>query len=136
MKIGRSRVMLIAAEENPWFSALNDPMGVLRISSDRDDRMGTKLKTPKNPSGFKQNPKNSLDQNLTPKRSHAEFLSHIKYIHRTTQLGYVGTITYLQILLNTPKKPPLNQATQKKYLPKFSNPKNPEIKNFKPNKIL
>ena len=41
--------MLIAAEGNPWFLALSDPRGVLRISSDRDDRIGTKIKTPKNP---------------------------------------------------------------------------------------
>ena len=49
MKIGRSRVMLIAAEGNPWFPALSYPRGVLLISSDRDDRMGTKVKTPQNP---------------------------------------------------------------------------------------
>ena len=49
MKIGRSRVMLIAAEGNPWFPALSDARGVLLISSDRDDPMGTKIKTQKNP---------------------------------------------------------------------------------------
>ena len=49
MKIGRGRVKLIAAEGNPWPPALSDPRGVLQISSDRDDRMGTKLKTPQNP---------------------------------------------------------------------------------------
>ena len=38
--------------------------GVLRISSDRDDQMGAK----------KQNPKNSLDQILTPIKSHSKFL--------------------------------------------------------------
>ena len=54
------------------------PEGVLQISSDRDDRMGAKIKTPKNPLGFKQNPKKSLDQNLSPQKSHAEFLSHNK----------------------------------------------------------
>ena len=54
------------------------PEGVLRISSDRDDQTGAKIKTPKNPLGFKQNPKKSLDQNLSPKKSHAEFPSHIK----------------------------------------------------------
>ena len=41
--------------------------GVLRISSDEDDRMGRKIKTQKYPLGFKQNPKKSLDQNFTPK---------------------------------------------------------------------
>ena len=42
------------------------PRGVLWISSDRDDQMEAKIKTKKK----------SLDQNLTPKKSHAEFLSH------------------------------------------------------------
>ena len=41
--------MLIAAEGNPWFPALSDARGVLLISSDRDDRMETKIKTQKNP---------------------------------------------------------------------------------------
>jgi len=49
--------------------------GVLQISSDRDDRMGPKIKIQKNPKGFKQNPKKSLDQNLTPQKSHAGFPS-------------------------------------------------------------
>ena len=35
-------------------------------SSDRDDRMEAKIKTHKK----------SLDQNLTPQKSHAKFLSH------------------------------------------------------------
>ena len=43
----------------------------------------------------------------------------------TTWPGYVGIITNLQIVLNTPN-PYLNQAPQK----------NPEIKNFKHQKIL
>ena len=38
--------------------------GVLQISSDADDQMG----------GKSQNPKNSLDQILSPKKSHSEFL--------------------------------------------------------------
>ena len=51
------------------------PWGVLRISIDGDDRMGAKIKTQKDPYSFQQNPKNSLDQKLTPKKSHAEFPS-------------------------------------------------------------
>ena len=51
------------------------PGGVLRISSDRDDRKGTKIKTQKNPYGFWQNPKKSVDQKLTSQKSHAEFPS-------------------------------------------------------------
>ena len=50
----------------------------LRISGDRDDRMGAKIKTQKNPLGLKQNPKTSLDKKLSPKKSHAEFPSHNK----------------------------------------------------------
>ena len=38
------------------------PEGVLGISSDGDDRMEPKVKTQKNPKGFQQNPKKSLDQ--------------------------------------------------------------------------
>ena len=43
------------------------------------------------------------------------------------------------LVLNTPKNPYLNQATQKKYLPKFSYQKNHKIENLKappPPKIL
>ena len=35
------------------------------------------------------------------------------FIHRTTQPGYAGSTTNLQIVLNTQKNPYLNQATQK-----------------------
>ena len=44
--------------------------GVLGISSDGDDRMEPKVKTQKNPWGFQQNPKKSLDHKLTPQKSH------------------------------------------------------------------
>ena len=37
--------------------------GVLRISSDVDDRMVAKIKTQKKPHGFQQNPKNSWTEN-------------------------------------------------------------------------
>ena len=49
--------------------------GGLRISSDKDDRMGAKIKTPQNPKGFKQNAEKYLDQNFTPQKSHPEFSS-------------------------------------------------------------
>ena len=51
-------------------------------------------------------------------------------MHGTMWRGYKGTITNLQIILNT-TNPYLNQATQKNTCQK-----NPEIKNFKPQKIL
>ena len=97
------------------------PRGVLRNLSDRDDRMGAKIKTRKNPQGFKQNLKKSLDQHLTPQKSHAEFPSHKNF------QGALNDITQKieTLVLNTPKNP-------KKYLPKFSYPKNSQIENFKP----
>ena len=45
--------------------------------------------------------------------------------------AYTGTITNLQIVLNTQKIPYLNQATQKNTCQNF-----PETGNFKPKKIL
>ena len=55
-----------------WCSLYRDPSGgggVLWISSDGNDRMGAKIKTPKK----------LLDQELTPKKSHAEFPSLKKF---------------------------------------------------------
>ena len=56
----------------------SSPEGVLQISSDRDDRMGEKIKTQKNSLGFKQNPKKSLDQNYSPKNPVPNFRAIIK----------------------------------------------------------
>ena len=61
---------------------------VLRISSDRDGRMGAKIKTPKNPCGVKQNPKKPLDQNLTPKNPMPNFRA-MKNSRGTTRPGYL-----------------------------------------------
>jgi len=44
------------------------PGRLLWISSDRDDQMGAKIKTPKNPSGFKQNPQKSLRLQTKPQK--------------------------------------------------------------------
>ena len=49
--------------------------GVLWISMTSMIEWGQKSKLKKIPRGFKQNPKKSLDQNLTPKQSHAKFPS-------------------------------------------------------------
>ena len=46
------------------------------------------------------------------------------------------TIMNLQIVLNTNKITFLNQATEKEYLLKFCNLKNPKIENVQPKKIL
>ena len=45
------------------------------IMSDGDDRIEPKVKTQKNPKGFQQNPQKSLDQNVNPKISHADFVA-------------------------------------------------------------
>ena len=58
------------------------------------------------------------------------------FIRRTTRLGYAGTTTNLQIVLNTPKTPYLNQATPQKILAKFSYPKKSRNRKFQPQKIL
>ena len=83
--------------------------------------MGAKIKTQKNILDFKQNTKNSLDQNLTPKKSHAEFPSH-KNFERNYAAGIHGNYHII-----TPKNPYLNQATKKNTCQNFPTPKNPEI---------
>ena len=56
-------------------------------------------------------------------------------IRRTMRpAGYVGTTKNLQIVLNTPQNPYLNQATRK-LLPNFPSHKNPRIENFNTKKI-
>ena len=90
------------------------PGWVLRISSDRDDQMGAKIKSKKNPQGLKQNPRKSLDQNLTPQKSHAGFPSH-KNFQRNFAAGICRNyqVMNLHIVLNTHKNPYLNQASPK-----------------------
>ena len=130
------------------------PGRVLRLSCDRDDRMGAKIKTKNNPQGFHQNPKKSLDQKLTPKKSHAKFLSpkisqkalkgHNTKNKLETEclylwLGFTGTTTNLHIILNTPNSAYLHSGksnTPKKYLSNIPTQKNPGNGNFKPPKIL
>ena len=97
--------------------------------------MGAKIKTQTNPASFKQNPQKSLDQNLNPKNPMLNFPA-IKISRGTTQPGYAGTMTNLQIVLDTPKNPYLNQANQKNTCQNFPTPKNPETENLKPQKIL
>ena len=60
----------------------------------------------------------------------------IKISRGTTQPGYAGTMTNLQIVLDTPKNPYLNQANPKNTCQNFPTPKNPETENLKPQKIL
>ena len=100
--------------------------GVLWISSDRDDRMGAKFKTPKNPYSLPQ----------YPKKSHAEYLS-CKNFQRNyaNYAGYTGTIMNLHIVLNTLKNPCLIKLP-KKILAKLSYPKKSPNWRFQTPKIL
>ena len=52
------------------------------------------------------------------------------------RLGYKGTITKRQIILSTPKKSLLKSSYPKNTCQNFPTQKNPEIKIFKPKKIL
>ena len=87
------------------------PSGVLRISSDRNDRMEAKIKTKNKSLRPTTKAKKSLDQNLTPQKIP----------------GRIYTPSYICRLL-------FDQATQGKYLPNFPTPKNPGIENFTPQK--
>ena len=66
------------------------PGGILRISRHRDDRMGLIINPPpprkKKTRAFNKTHKKTLDQKLTPKKSHAEFLSLKKSPEGTTSL--------------------------------------------------
>ena len=98
--------------------------GVLWISSDREDRMGAKFKTPQNPYGFKQ----------YAKKSHAKYPSCKNFQRNYMQPGYTGTIINLHIVLNTLKNPYLNQAIQKNSCQNFLPKKIPKSKISNPTK--
>ena len=106
---------------------------------------GGKNQNPKKPLGLQTNPKKSLEQNLTPQKCHAEFPSHKNFQRNytaricgehTQELSHAGTITNLQVVLNTQKHPYLNQPTQKNTCQSFTTEKKTEIENFTPIKIL
>ena len=95
-------------------------------------------------SGFKWRGWSNGCKNENPKESHAEF-PRLKNIHKAKKVwlyfftlvaelsrpGYAGTTTNLQIDVNTPENPYLNQAR-----PNFPTQKGPGIENFKLLKIL
>ena len=71
--------------------------------------------------GFKQNPKKFLDQNLTPKKSHAEFPSHKNFQKALNDI----TRKIQNISFGIAKK---NPYLNKKVLAKiFQTQKNPSI---------
>ena len=83
---------------------------------------GAKIKTPKK----------SLDQNLAPKKSHAEFPSLKNFQKALNDI----TRKIETLLLNTPKKSLVNQATQKKACQNLLTQNNPKSKISNPQKIL
>ena len=107
---------------------------------------GAKNQNPEKSLGLSTNPKKSPDQKLTPQISHAEFLSlenlqkekpvWLYLNRRTTWLGYTGSTTNLQIVLNSQKNPCLNQATQENTCQIFLSKKIPKSKISNPKKFL
>ena len=99
--------------------------GVLRISSDRDDQTG----------GKNQNPKNSLDQILTPIKSHSKFLrpslGEFFFWRTTLRCRHKSSECF-----EYPKNPYLNQSTQENTCQIFLPKKNSRIETFKSKRIL
>ena len=112
------------------FNYLPQGRGVLRISGDVDDRLGQKEKPKKIPRASNKTPKKSLDQNLIPKKSHAEFTSHLTV---PESINWYNTRNR-NISIEYPPKSLLYQATEKNTCQNFPTPKNTEIENFKPPK--
>ena len=139
-----------------WVLALG---GIPRISSNRDDQMGSKIKTKNYPyrllakphwnipkSKF-NSPKNAMPnwraRKICQKKLNCNTTREIEFFkkvwlyfnHRTWQPGYTSTTKNLQIVLNTPQNPYLNQAIRKNTRisdqkiseSKISNPKSPSI---------
>ena len=106
--------------------------GKFRISSDRDVRMGAKIKPLKKSLVLQTKPPKSLNQNSTPKKSHAEFPSHKNFQKRPEYGNYHESSDCFEY----PKISYINQAAPKILAKIFLSKRNPEIENFKPKKIL
>ena len=85
--------------------------------------------------GQKSNPKKFLNQNLTPQKSHAEFPSH-KNFQRNYAAGMRGNYHEASDCFEYQKKSLLKSSYPKNTCRNFPNQKNPQIVNFKPQKIL
>ena len=106
--------------------------GEFRISSDRDDRMGAKIKPPKKSLVLQTKPPKIPDQNSTPKKSRAEFPSHKNFQKRPEYGSYHESSDCFEY----PKISYINPAAPKILAKIFLSNRNPEIENFKPKKIL
>jgi len=129
------------------------PRGVLRVSSDGDDRMGAKIKTQKIPNKIQKKP---WSKNY-PQKFHAEFPSLNNFqkglndITRKKILEIECLCLFIFIIpadfvfsssgshsnkTRDTQESPLKSSHPKIHLPNFPNQKNPEIENFQPKKIL
>ena len=108
--------------------------GVLRISSEGDDRIWASNKTQKNI------PKKILCQNLRAfniSRKHYNTRNKLEVECLCLGLGYASTSKNLQIVLNgSPQKSLLKSSHPKKRLAQFSFPKKSRNRNFEPKKSL
>ena len=97
---------------------------------DREVEWGQKSK-PKKFLGLQTKPpQKSLDQNLTPQKIPCWISEPYKFPESTEWYDTKNR----KISFKYPQK--IKSSSPKNYLPKFSYPKNPEIENFKPQKIL
>ena len=86
--------------------------------------------------GKNQNPQKIPRPKFNPPNIPFRISEPQKFICRITWLGYVETITNLQIVLNTQKNPYLNQATPKILDKIFQPKKTPKFKISHPKKPL
>ena len=100
--------------------------GVHRISSDGDDRMGAKIKTPKKSLGLLTKPQKIPGPEINPPKNPMQNYT----------AGIRGHYHESSDCFEYPKKSLLKSSHPKKYLPNFPTQKNPRIENFKPKKIL
>lgn len=80
---------------------------------------GQKLKPPNIPRASKKPPKNSLDPNLTPKKSHAEFLGH-KNFQRNYVARICGNYPESEDCFENPKSSYPKKYLQKLFFPQKS----------------
>ena len=99
-----------------------------------------KNRNQKNPKGFKQTPPKSLDQNLTPEKSHAYFRAiKISRTQRQSQNSFVfilitkvsrGNYHESSDCFEYPRKSVVKSSYPKKFLTKFSYPKKSQNQKF------
>ena len=124
--------------------------GVLRITSDRDDRMVAKIKIQKNRSCFKQNSKNPWTKIQPPKNPMPNFRAMkilerrdcrrtilVLLYSRNYAAGRTRELSRSSDCFEYPNKSLLKPSYPKKNLPKnFPTQKNPKIENFKHKKFV